>query len=137
MNDSINRFLDQRRSSRFDTHLNAIATNDWQEQCAGVVTNISREGVRLEGSRELVDKIFPNFNAARPSRHSVQLALALEEGMRLDDSNRIDVVCNSVYVLREKRDWFQIGLCYQQIDAATSDRLEEFILELEQSQLES
>ena len=55
---------DRRRSARLDTHLQGLVTNNWQEQCSGLVTNIASEGLRLEGTRELVDIVFPNFNVA-------------------------------------------------------------------------
>ncbi|MEH6470569.1 MAG: hypothetical protein V7752_04900 [Halopseudomonas sp.] len=127
---------DLRRSERLDTHLNALVINSWQEQCAALVTNITREGIRLEGRRELVDIIFPNFNAARPAlRHTINLRLALEEGVKVTDLNGIDIRCNSVYVVRERQDWFQLGLSYCEIDNATAVRLEAFINELEQSQV--
>ncbi|MEH6825035.1 MAG: hypothetical protein V7629_14100 [Motiliproteus sp.] len=126
--------FDSRRSLRLETHLRAVVTNDWQEQCSAVVTNISREGLRLEGSRELVDIVFPNFNPTRPARrHGIALRLALEEGVKVTDCNGIDIGCNSVFVLRLRRDWFQLGLSYSVIDPARAARLEAFVAELQGS----
>ena len=126
---------DRRRSVRLETHLNACVTNSWQEQCAALVTNITREGLRLEGSRELVDIIFPNFNVVRPApRHATSLKLALEEGVKVTDRNGIDIRCNSVYVVRQRLDWFQLGLSYSLIDTTTAARLQAFILVLQSSQ---
>lgn len=124
-----------RCSVRHETHLRAVVTNDWQEQCAALVTNITRAGLRLEGSRELVDIVFPNFNAARPARrHGLKLRLALEEGVRVTGGNGIDFGCNSVYVVRQRQDWFLFGLSYRVIDPAMAARLEAFIVALQDSQ---
>tara|TARA_R110002167_G_scaffold22064_2_gene79300 strand:+ start:13828 stop:14241 length:414 start_codon:yes stop_codon:yes gene_type:complete len=127
--------IDQRRTIRFDTHLQALVTNDWQEHSVALVSNISHDGIRIEGSRALVDIIFPNFNPGRPARrHSLSLRLALEEGMKITEENSVTLSCNSVYVLRQRQDWFQLGLIYSVIDAATEVRLEQFILELQHSE---
>jgi len=126
---------DRRRSARLDTHLQGLVTNNWQEQCSGLVTNIASEGLRLEGTRELVDIVFPNFNVARPApRHAICLRLALEEGVRMTDGNAIDICCNSIYVFRQRSDWFQLGLNYAVIDTATASQLEAFIVALQRSQ---
>ncbi len=123
-----------RRSARYDTHLNAQVRNSWQEQCSALVTNISSEGLRLEGGRELVDIIFPNYATPDSAASSVvSLRLALEEAVRVSDSNSVEIHCCSVYVLRQKPDWFQIGLCYEAIDKQVAARMEAFVVELQSS----
>lgn len=135
MSELLSPSADPRRSARFATHLNALVTNIWQEQCPALVTNISREGLCLEGSRELVDIIFPNFNALRPAaRHTINLRLSLIEGVKVTAGNGIDMRCNSIYVVRQRQDWFKLGLNYSVIDTATATRLEAFILLLQRSQ---
>ena len=131
MNELIPPQTDARRSARWDTYLHAEVVNSWQEVSAAVVTNISHQGLRLEGTRALVDVIFPNFQNTAAGGNTVELRMVLKEGIQLTDSNAITICCNSVYVLREKQDRFQIGLCYQDIDAAVASQLEVFIVELQ------
>lgn len=124
--------VDPRRSERWETYLNADAANSWGERCAAVVTDISHQGLRLEGSRELVDIIFPNFkNTAVTCNNVVSLRVVLAEGIQLTDSNGVAISCRSIYVLREKLNWFQIGLCYQDLDDSAAARFEAFIVGLQ------
>ncbi len=125
---------DARRSGRWDTYLHADVVNSWKEHSVAVVTNISQQGLRLEGSRELVDVIFPNFNSSSAAAvNTFDLRMVLQEGVRLTDANAIAISCRSIYVLRERKDWFQIGLSYQDIGSAEAIQLETFMVELERS----
>ena len=133
--DGSNTVSEQRRSVRFDTYLNARVSNGWQERCPALVTNISHEGLRLEGGRELVDIVFPYSATPRSVVDNVvTLQLMLEEGVRFSDSNSIEIRCRSSYVLRHKPDRFQIGFCYQALDERVVIHLEAFIIELQGSQ---
>ncbi|WP_421863596.1 PilZ domain-containing protein [Motiliproteus sp.] len=122
---------DKRRSFRYLVTLEAEVTNEHGAQSPAKVTNISRDGLRLEGDRRLVEEVFPNYPLQRGlSRQQLQLRMALNEGQPVGD-DRIELVCTSVYVLRLSKSCYQIGVHFCQIDDDSRSRLERLIAQLE------
>ncbi len=60
--------VDLRRHPRFDTRLHAEISVGNGNRANGIITNISRTGLRLEGGRHMVDAIVPGHNMR--SEHS-------------------------------------------------------------------
>ena len=126
---------EQRRSFRYDVNLPAQAINEWGESCSARVTNISRDGIRLEGDHRLIEKAFPNFKPGRPAnQHLLRVKLSLIEGDSVDEENAIELHCSSVYVLREKHERFQVGLVFSEISDYSQHRLEALIDQLQAMQ---
>ncbi|RDE24484.1 PilZ domain-containing protein [Motiliproteus coralliicola] len=123
---------DQRRSFRYPVALQALVINEQQDQSPALVTNISRDGLRLEGDRLLVEQVFPNYRQHRGLRQQqLELHMALNEGQALSTDNAIRLVCTSVYVLRLTKKRYQIGVCFRHIDEDYRSKLEQLIAQLE------
>lgn len=130
-----------RRSQRYQTKLRAVVVNSFQQQASATVIDISNQGLRLEGSEQLVSVLFPKpfpsqqqeplQNKAIESGTSFQVKLALPQPTSSNAEGWVELQCSSIYVLRIKRGLFQVGVCYQQIKAKEGAKLEAFILSLQ------
>lgn len=116
--------VEYRVATRVEVQLEARVLAD-SGPCSARVTNLSSGGIRLEGSRQLVDTVLPNRGGGETQRReaSVDVLFFLD-----DECNQAVVVqCQSVYVRRLSLNWFQMGLLYTLIDPASQQLLEGFI----------
>ena len=134
-----------RGSQRYQTQLQAQVVNSLQQCASATVTDISSQGLRLEGTEQLVAVLFPkplalqshsktqsaSDSAVTDSDNSFLVRLVLPRIASSTPADCVELQCCSVYVLRVKRDWFRIGVYYQQINVNEGSRLEAFILSLE------
>lgn len=131
MGDQLPESGDKRRSFRYLVELEALIANERQARCPARLTNISREGLRLEGDRQLVEQVFPNYPEQEGlSQQRLELQLALNEAEPLTDENSIRLICTSVYVLRQVKDRYQIGAYFCEIDEPCRLKLEQLIRQL-------
>ncbi|MEH6650950.1 MAG: PilZ domain-containing protein [Motiliproteus sp.] len=126
-----------RRSQRYQTKLQAEVVNCLQQHASATVTDISNQGLRLEGTQQLIAVLFPRplsssaLSTAIPVDNSFRLKLVLPQPSFPDADASVELQCRSVYVLRVKRDWYRVGICYQEIEIKEGARLEAFILSLQ------
>jgi hypothetical protein len=116
--------VESRGATRVEVRLEGRVLAD-TGPCPVRVTNLSSNGIRLEGSRQLVDTVLPNQGGDEAMRRkaSVDVLFFLD-----DERNQAVVVqCQSVYVRRLRPDWFQMGMFYTLIDSASQQLLEDFI----------
>ncbi|WP_207063101.1 PilZ domain-containing protein [Motiliproteus sp. SC1-56] len=119
---------DARQAPRVEVALEGRVRCAGGRESSAKLTNLSSSGVRLEGSRALVDTILPNHGGGEARRR----AASVELEFTLDGTQAqapILVRCQSVYVRRIGRDWFQLGLLYTAIEPASQARLSGFIRE--------
>ena len=119
---------DLRRSKRMPVNLAAEVGNDWQQQCFARGTNLSQHGIGIEGSAELLDVVFPNFNHQQgDSRALIEVRLGLLDGAKTLSKPWVTLVCHTAYVKRTGMDRFLIGLSFRSMDWEASDRLERYL----------
>ena len=117
--------IDLRRHPRFDTRFPAEATSENGQTIHATITNISRSGLRLEGTRKMLDALLPDFSlqtAYTPA--SLQVDFAVPDG--LDRHLAVKVQCKTAYVRHERMDAWQIGMAFTEFNAgdkALSDYL--------------
>lgn len=123
-----------RSETRYEVHLTASVVTDWQKNCQAEITNISPQGLCLEGTRELVDNLFPNFNppkgqprARTEVSFSCNSASGPLEGM-------VRVVCHTAYVRRLTQQRYQVGMHFVEITESSLALLEQLIEWLQQRQ---
>lgn len=108
--------VDLRKHPRFDTRFPAEAVSVDGRKTHATITNLSRSGLRLEGSRKMLDDLFPGFN--RLDVHAsipMRVAFAVPAGTnRLRD---VKVLCRSAYIRQENQDSWQIGMAITSFDA--------------------
>ncbi|MGB5338086.1 MAG: PilZ domain-containing protein [Gammaproteobacteria bacterium] len=108
--------VDLRRHPRFDTRLHAEISVGNGNRANGIITNISRTGLRLEGGRHMVDAIVPGHNMrSEHSPVSLELQFSLPGGK--EQAAEITVRCKTVYVLSEVQNSYQIGIVFTDFDA--------------------
>jgi hypothetical protein len=108
--------IDLRRHPRFDTQFPAEAISENGRTTLVTITNISRSGLRLEGSRKMLDALFPDFSLqTRHSPTSLQVDFAVPGGS--DRHLAVKVQCKSVYIRHEKKDAWQIGMTFIEFNA--------------------
>jgi len=108
--------IDLRRHPRFDTRFPAEAISENGRRTFATITNISRSGLRLEGSRKMLDALFPDFSLqTRHTPTSLQVEFAVSGGS--DCHLAVKVQCKSVYIRHEKKDAWQIGMTFKEFNA--------------------
>jgi len=108
--------IDLRSHPRFDTRFPAEATAGSGCKTGAIITNLSRSGLRLEGSRKMIDHLFPDFN--RQTGHTpTPLRVVFAVPGESDSHFGVKVRCNSAYIRQEKKDTWQIGMAFTSFDA--------------------
>jgi len=121
-----------RIEKRFQVRFDADITTDWQQGCRGEITNLSLQGIRVEGTRELVDKVFTNFNPPKGTpRSKIQLTFATGQEVG-QPAGSVTVGCQTIYVRRISQERYQIGMHFVEITESSMTLLERLILWLEQ-----
>ena len=108
--------IDLRKHPRFDTRFPAQARSENGQTVHATITNISRSGLRLEGTRKMLDTLFPGFSlqtAHTPT--SLQVDFAVPDG--LDRHLVVKVQCKTAYVRHERKDAWQIGMAFTEFNA--------------------
>ena len=108
--------IDLRRHPRFDTQFPAEAISENGRKTLATITNISRSGLRLEGTRKMLDALFPDFSLQTShTPTSLQVDFAVPGGS--DRHLAVKVQCKSVYIRHEKKDAWQIGMTFKEFNA--------------------
>ena len=108
--------VDLRKHPRFDTCFPAEAVTADGRKAHATITNLSRSGLRLEGSRKMLDDLFPDFN--RLDGHT-PIPLRVDFAVPADPERHLGVrvQCESAYIRQEKKDSWQIGMAIISFDA--------------------
>lgn len=104
-----------RYHSRVTTHLDGVVSTDEGEDIKVEVANVSRAGVMLLCDRETVDRIHLNEMPVIP-RQPIQIELGFSLPVVAQKHIAVHTPCNVVYVRRQSRDLFQIGLEFGDIE---------------------
>ena len=124
---------DLRRSERIAVNLAAEVHNDWQQYCSARALNISQHGIGIEGSGQLLEVVFPNFNHQQGSSRAVfDVRLGLLEGASELSKPWVSLACHSAFVKRTGLDLFLVGMSFSSIDGESSDRLERYLRGLQE-----
>jgi hypothetical protein len=108
--------VELRKHPRFETRLHAEFVLENGSRVNGIITNISQTGLRLEGGRHMVDAIVPGHQfISQHSPVSLEAQFSLPGGM--DQASEVAVRCNTVYVLSDKQDTYQIGIVFTGFNA--------------------
>ena len=119
---------DLRRSKRLSVNLAAEVRSDWQHSCAAQTLNLSQHGIGVEGTGELLDVVFPNFNHKEGDRRAViEIQLGLREGATQMSEPSVTLRCHAAYVKRTGENLFFVGLSFHSMDFDSSDRLERYL----------
>ena len=121
--------IDLRKTPRFDTHFPGEAIGRSGERAFVTIANISRSGLRLEGSRQMVGAILPGVELRAehtPTLLKVNFALPTD----LDHLADVKVECRTSYVRREDGDVCQIGMEFMEFDEGCEE-LHEYVLNRE------
>lgn len=108
--------FDLRSHPRFDTGFPAEARSAIGRKTHATITDLSRYGLRLEGSRKMLDALFPDFS--RQTGHTptpLQIDFTVPDGS--DRHLAVKVQCRSVYIRHEKKDTWQVGMAITEFDA--------------------
>lgn len=100
---------EKRRHPRFETHILAEARNEAGEIAIGLITDLSFSGLRLEGSRQMLDTLLPNVTRENqhipapvqihfelPGQHSLNATAVLKGG--------------ATYTRRKAQGTYQVGM---------------------------
>ena len=118
--------IDLRKHPRFDTRLPAEVVSACGRKTHATITNLSRSGLRLEGTRKMIDDLFPDFS--RQAGHPpspLQVVFAVPG--RSDRHPSVKVQCRTAYTRQEKKDSWQIGIAFTAIDAG-NEALTKYLL---------
>ena len=108
--------IDLRRHPRFDTQFPAEATSENGQIVHATITNISRSGLRLEGSPKMLDALFPDFSLQTGhTPTSLQVDFSVPGGS--DRHLAVKVQCKTVYIRHERMDAWQIGMAFTEFNA--------------------
>ncbi|MGD2137140.1 MAG: hypothetical protein PVJ66_01830 [Gammaproteobacteria bacterium] len=101
--------IDLRREVRVDTRFPAEVFTETGMSVPAIVSNLSRSGLQLEGSRQMVETLFPGH-----SPRSVHTAVPVLVAFALPGATTrpvaVQVQCNSVYVRQSSPDCWHIGM---------------------------
>lgn len=107
--------IDLRRKPRYDTHLPAEAIAVSGEKVLGIITNISQSGLRLEGIRQMVNTLIPDFNYW--DKHlPVTFGVNFTIPMSSCHSKEVRIKCRTVYTKQTTEDIYQIGVQFVTFD---------------------
>jgi len=118
--------IDLRRHPRFDTQFPAEAISENGRKTFATITDISRSGLRLEGTRKMLEALFPDFSLQTghtPTSLQVDFAVPGDSDRHL----AVKVQCKSVYIRHEKKDAWQIGMTFKEINVG-SEALTKYLL---------
>lgn len=121
-----------RSEPRYEVKLDATVVTDWQKNCRAEITNISPQGLSLEGTRELVDNLFPNFNPPKGQpRARTQVSFACNSASGPLEGV-VRVMCHTAYVRRLTQQRYQVGMQFVEITESSLVLLEQLIAWLRQ-----
>lgn len=100
--------IDLRKQPRFDTQLPAEAVAERRKSVYVFITNISLSGMRLEGSRQMLTALFREDPLSGHTPSIVRVSFALPD--ETSQPAPVKVHCRSVYVRRDRKDTYQIGM---------------------------
>ena len=108
--------IDLRSHPRFDTRFPAEATAGYGRKTGATITNLSCSGLRLQGSRKMIEHLFPDFS--RQTGHtSSPLQVVFAVPGSADNHVSVKIQCKSAYIRQERKDTWQIGMAFTSFDA--------------------
>ncbi|WP_210395406.1 PilZ domain-containing protein [Motiliproteus sediminis] len=123
---------EERTEARYRVDFAAQVRTDWQDSTPAQVTDLSRHGLRVEGARQLVENVFPNFNPPKGTRRP-PVDVLFETGQEIGQpAGSVSFSCQTVYVRRVGADRYQIGLQFVEIGEASLALLEQLMLWMEE-----
>ncbi len=117
--------VDLRKKPRYTTQLPGEAISEKGDRAYVLITNISLSGLRLEGSGQRLVSLLPQINQSGPHTPAT-LKVCFSVPGPLDQSSDIKVECQTVYVIREARYSYKIGMKFTAFDKG-EDVFENFI----------
>lgn len=101
--------VELRKKPRFNTQLPGEAISEKEDRAYVLITNISRSGLRLEGSGQRLVSLLPKINQSGPHTPAT-LEVCFSVPGPLSQSSDIKVECQTVYVIPEPRYSYKIGM---------------------------
>ena len=108
-------FVDLRKKPRYITQLPGEAISEKGDRAYVLITNVSLSGLRLEGSGQGLVSLLPKINQSGPHTPAT-LKVCFSVPGPLDQSSDIKVECQTVYVIREERYSYKIGMKFTAFD---------------------
>lgn len=99
----------RRKHIRVSTQVRAEAISECGEEVIVTVTNISQSGLQLEGNRQMLDVLLPNFNR-KDRRLPVNIDVHFIITNSFRHGNEVRTKCSVVYTRRIKQGKYQLGL---------------------------
>lgn len=113
--------IDLRQSPKIEAHFYPEASIYNGDSTSGLIIDIYRTGLRLEGSAQMVDTLFPNFKLEdMPSPTSVQVFFTLPSG------EAVKVHGEAIYTMQSEKEAYHIGIrfiMFDEGDAALTEHL--------------
>jgi hypothetical protein len=110
-----------RYHNRVNTRLEAIMSTGNKTALIGTLANISKAGLMIECSRQVVEDLIPRDSTPSP-KSPVRLEVAFDLWLNSDESKHLHSICNIIHVRRKSRETYQVGvefLSFPQNDYAT------------------
>ena len=117
--------VDLRRKPRYDTQLPGEAISEKGDRAYVLITNISRSGLRVEGSGARLVSLLPDINQDGPHTPA-NLQVCFSVPGPADQSSDIRVQCKTVYVIQEGLYSYKIGMKFTAFDDG-NDIFEKYI----------
>ena len=106
--------VDLRKHPRFDTRLPAELSPGGGPKTRATITNLSRSGLRLEGNRQMLDTLFPNYQR-QPAHMETWLTAEFAVPAGSGQHRPVTVQCRTVYIRQENSDTWQVGMAFSAI----------------------
>lgn len=115
-----------RHYHRIEVDLDAtlITENDTIGPCT--IRNLSRSGIMVPCSSEIVDRIIPNHEPVAPH---LAVPLTLNFDLPAADGSQVSIACRCdvVYVRRVARDCFHVGISFVRFDDDGEQQVDDYI----------
>jgi len=115
-----------RRNPRFEECILAETSAESGEVVAGIIVDISFSGLRIEGSRRMVDTLLPSSNLKdKYLLAPLRISFTLPETSA--HSVNAKIRCNAIYSGNQEEDVYQIGMQFLEFEEGATE-LAEFLI---------
>ncbi|MCP5207515.1 MAG: PilZ domain-containing protein [Hahellaceae bacterium] len=98
-----------RYHNRVTTRLEAIMSTGKNQALIGTLANISKAGLMIECSRQVVEDLIPRDSTPSP-KTPVRLEVAFDLWLSEGQPEHLHSICNIIHVRRKSREIYQVGV---------------------------
>ncbi len=115
-----------RHYHRIEVDLEATLITDDDTIGPCTIRNLSRSGIMVPCSSEILDRVLPNHEPVAPHL-AVPITVDFDLSSASGESIRISCRCDVIYVRRVARDCFHVGMSFVRFDEDGEQQVDEFI----------